>query len=128
MTIDFDNCEKLYRGVKRKPKFIKKDKTISRHCFTYTGNGSNGCSVFRQMNRDNNDAVKDALDKLGKYADFMVSITYGSCSNADIYVEHTPSKGSEFHSELFQNKEKEKLNDEQLDYLAINCEIEENLD
>lgn len=127
MKVDFENSEKLYRGVKRKPKFIKRDRTITRNCFTYTGRGSSGCSFFRQMNRANDEAIEDSLNQMENNADFMVSVAYGVCTDANIYVEHTPSSKSYFHTELFQNKEKEKLNDEQLDFLASNCIIEEKI-
>lgn len=128
MKVDFKNTEKLYRGVKRKPKFIKRDNTITRNCFKYTGKNSNGCSFFRQMDRENDDAVKDCLEQLKGVIDFTVSITYNSCMDANIYVEHTPSHNSKYHSELFQNKEKDKLNDDQLDFLASNCKIEKNME
>lgn len=100
--------------------------TLSRNAFTYTGKGSNGCSVFRQMERDSKEAVQESLLSLDGHADFVVSLSYGLCSQANIYVEHTPSVKSKYHTELFQNKNKDKLNDEQLDFLAINCIIEKN--
>jgi hypothetical protein len=126
LNVDFQECEKLYRGIKRKPKFIKRDNTITRNAFTYTGKASNGCSVSRQKDRSNNEAIKHTLNWLGEYADEVVSIKYKLCHEGEIYVVSTPSLSNKYHEELFQDKEKEKLNDEQLDFLAENCILEIN--
>ena len=98
METEFYSKEKLYRGLKRRPKFIKRDNTITRNVFTYTGKNSTGCSVSRQLNRKNINAVKHTLEWLEKHADEVVSILYEQCEEVNIYVKATPSKYNIYHS------------------------------
>lgn len=119
MKIEFKSKEKLYRAIRRWPKFIKKDGTITRAAFKYTGMSSNGCSVDRQLDRSNEDSIKYISRNL---EGLIASIKVEECQFAKIFLEHSGTENDNpYHSELFQNPKKDKLNDEQLDFLAINC-------
>lgn len=120
LSIKFKNEEKLYRAVRVRPSLIKKNGKLTRAVFKYTGVGSTGCSVDRQLNRANEDAIKYISSHLdGK----IYSITFNECKKENIYVEHTSMVNSSnpFHSELYQNEKKEKLSDSQIDFLIESC-------
>lgn len=123
MKAKFQKSEKLYRGVRNNPKMIKRDGTISRAAFTYTG-ANNGCSVCRQMKRSNDEAIKHTLSCLKGHADVVASITVEKAKQVDIYIKYSPSYSNTFHSELFADNHENKLNDEQLDFLASNVLLE----
>lgn len=124
MKAQFKDSEKLYRGIKKVPTLIKKDGTITRAAFTYTGKKSNGCSVSRQMNRSNQEAIQHTILCLNGHADYVASISVKEARNVDIYIKYSPSENNYFHSELYADKDENKLNDEQLDFLAANARVE----
>ena len=121
--IAFKANEKLFRAVRDKPKFWKKDGSLSSLAFkTRTEIKEKGTSVFRQDGR----TLEESLNSITKILEgSIVSVTYSECQEVDISVEETDPKT--FHYELKNAKHTDEytgLTDLQSQYLADKAIIE----
>lgn len=122
MDREFYPSEKLYRSFFSQPRFIKRDGTLTKAIFDYTGKGSNGCSVSRQLNRGNEDAVRHTQSFFPGRP--IASVLVSDCYETKAHIVASPSCNNTFHSEIYQNKGLEKLSEDQKADLAVCCVLE----
>lgn len=113
----FNNNEDLYRAVFPRDILSKKDGTISSAAFRVRI----GCSVERSYDREESEIIEQM--KGWFKGSFIVTVKVDECKKANTYVVYKPSYRSDYHSEIWNTKDKIVLTKPQAKKLAKYAKI-----
>lgn len=120
MNLNFTDDEKLYRAVwpkSKRPNYWTKSGKLSSAAFK----DKNGLSVLRTGDRNEADALQEAIKKLKGY---IVSVNVKQCKEVEAFLRHLPGKISYYHSEIHGSDKEKVLSTSQALKLANLAKIE----
>lgn len=122
---EFKKDEKLFRKIPNSPLFFaetEEGKRISSAAFK----DSKGCSVDRQLDRDENLVRKQMYEKFKESSSgirAIADVTYSQCLDVAAVVKELPENDNEYHCEIHSSNEKIQLTPGQAKKLANNANV-----